>query len=133
MDEKRVLVKSWLNKARRDLDSARRLAEGPEAFLDVAIYHCQQTAEKALKGWLVFHDQRLEKTHDVRMLAILSSSIDPEFSTLFEAAERLTPYAVIYRYPGDLLFPELEEFRQAFQDAEIVLAFVQAHLPEMNT
>jgi len=132
MDEKSVLVKSWLNKAERDLDSARRLSEGPEALLDVAIYHCQQAAEKALKGWLVFHDRRLEKTHDVRMLATLSSSIDPEFSSVFEAAERLTPYAVIYRYPGELLFPEPEEFQQALRDAETVLTFVRAHLPEMS-
>ena len=64
MDAKRSLVRNWLKKARRDLLSARRLARGKDPYFDTAIYHCQQTAEKAVKGWLVYHDQSFEKTHD---------------------------------------------------------------------
>jgi len=51
-DAKRDLVHAWLIKALNDLRTARavgNLAEGP---LDTAIYHCQQAAEKALKGFL---------------------------------------------------------------------------------
>ncbi len=45
----------WFAKAKRDLDSATKLAEGPEPYLDTAIYHCQQAAEKAVKGFLIYH------------------------------------------------------------------------------
>jgi hypothetical protein len=57
MEPKEELVKSWLDKAQRDLDSAVRLTTGPEPFFDIAVYHCQQAAEKAIKGWLVQKDQ----------------------------------------------------------------------------
>jgi len=58
MDEaKRELVAGWLAKARHDLDSARKLAAGDEPIFDTAIYHCQQAAEKPLKGLLVHCDQ----------------------------------------------------------------------------
>ena len=55
MDEgKKSVVQSWLVKAQHDLASAHRLAEGEDPLLDTAIYHCQQAAEKAIKGFLVY-------------------------------------------------------------------------------
>ncbi len=69
MDEaKRQLVQSWLIKAQHDLATARKLAADPEPYLDTAIYHCQQAAEKAVKGFLVFHDEEFEKTHNLPLL-----------------------------------------------------------------
>jgi HEPN domain-containing protein len=68
MDPKEELVKNWLDKAHIDLESAKRLASGPDPIFDTAVYHCQQAAEKAIKGWLVQNDQRFEKIHDLRVL-----------------------------------------------------------------
>ncbi len=53
-NSKDELVKSWLTKANHDLGSARQLSHGPDPYFDTAIYHCQQAAEKALKGFLVY-------------------------------------------------------------------------------
>jgi HEPN domain-containing protein len=110
MEAKKELVRVWLGKAQRDLASAQRLANDPDPYLDTAIYHCQQAAEKAIKGWLVFHDQRFEKTHDLRLLVTMAVPIDPRFSNWFDAAERLTPYATAFRYPDELLSPDTVEF-----------------------
>lgn len=52
------LVHGWLVKAQHDLAAARKLATGPDPYLDTAVYHCQQAAEKAIKGLLVVHGQR---------------------------------------------------------------------------
>ncbi len=46
---KRELVAARLTKAQHDLASARKLAEPPDSLLDTALYHCQQSAEKAVK------------------------------------------------------------------------------------
>ncbi|BAZ30792.1 hypothetical protein NIES4074_32540 [Cylindrospermum sp. NIES-4074] len=46
---KRTLVQFWLKKSQRDLTAAQKLAQ---ELPDIAIYHCQQAAEKALKGFL---------------------------------------------------------------------------------
>jgi HEPN domain-containing protein len=56
MEAKHSLARSWILKARRDLLSAKRLASGVDPYFDTAIYHCQQCAEKVIKGWLVYHD-----------------------------------------------------------------------------
>src|SRR5712692_2174096 len=75
MDEaKRELVQTWLAKAQHDLAAARKLSAEPDPYLDTAIYHCQQAAEKAVKGFLVFHDQDFEKTHNIRFLVELVAS-----------------------------------------------------------
>jgi len=34
-------------------------------FLEDALFHCQQAVEKALKGFLTWHDRPFEKTHDL--------------------------------------------------------------------
>jgi len=58
MDEaKRELVQQWLQKALHDLIAARSLGQQKPTVMDVAIYHCQQAAEKAVKAFLVFRDQ----------------------------------------------------------------------------
>lgn len=81
MDAKQSLVRNWLNKARRDLLSAKRLARGS-----------------------------FEKTHDLRLRVTLASEIEPRFTEWFDIAELIAPYATAYRYPGEILEPTEEEF-----------------------
>ena len=127
---KRDSVKAWLIKAQHDLAAAHRLSEEPQSYLDTAIYHCQQAAEKAIKGFLVFHDQRFEKTYDLEMLLGLAMPLEPGFSNLMYAAVLLTPYVAAFRYPGDVLDPTKEQFDEALREAERVWEFVLSVLPE---
>ena len=113
----------------RDLLSAKRLAGGSEPYLDTAIYHCQQCAEKSVKGWLVYHDSTFEKTHDLRLLVTLASEIEPKFTEWFEIAELISPYATAYRYPGEILEPTKEEFQDALKAATQFYDFVCSRLP----
>ena len=130
MDEaKRQLVQSWLIKAQHDLAAARKLSAEPDPYLDTAIYHCKQAAEKAMKGFLVFHDQDFEKTHNIQLLITLATSFEVGFSSWLEVAERLTPYAGMFRYPGEVLEPNQAEFDQALQEAEGLYSFVLSSLP----
>jgi HEPN domain-containing protein len=111
MDEaKSEMVQAWLVKAHHDLLSARKLSDGPDPLLDTAIYHCQQSAEKAIKALLVLHDQPFEKTHDVGVLLRLAVTYESSLSAMTVAADQLSRYAVIYRYPSDEPEPEREEF-----------------------
>lgn len=128
-DAKDELVRSWLIKAHRDLLSARKLVESDTPLFDTAAYHCQQAAEKAVKGYLLYHDVRFEKSHDVELLVSQSAVLDRGFSVCVEAARLLTPLAVEYRYPGDYIEPEPEEFREAFDAAQAIFDFVVGKLP----
>ena len=126
------LVRSWLIKAYRDLLSAHELASADTPLLDTAAYHCQQAAEKAVKGYLLYHDVRFEKSHDIVLLISQAVDIDPSFSAFFDSARLLTPLAAEFRYPGDFIEPELEEFQEAYESAYALYSFVLARLPEIT-
>ena len=130
MDEAKCeLIRAWLVKARSDLGTARKLAAGPERFPDTAVYHCQQAAEKAIKAFLVFHDHRSPKSHDIRLLIQESTPFDPALTELEDAGDVLTPLATAYRYPGEILQPDWEEVEQALVRAAEIFEFILARLP----
>jgi HEPN domain-containing protein len=93
-------VREWLRKAKHDLGFARKLSQQPNPYLDTAIYHCQQLAEKAVKGFLAFHETPFQRTHDIDVPVSAAAKLEPGFGEWVIAAQMLTPYAAIYRYPG---------------------------------
>jgi len=129
-EEKRDEIRKWLIKSQHDLGSARRLMEGEEAYLDTAVYHCQQAVEKALKAFLTYHDIEFEKTHDLTELLEVGVAIEPAFEPWRWVAEELTPYAVQFRYPTDVLEPEQSEAEAALEHAQSFTEFISGLLPE---
>jgi HEPN domain-containing protein len=125
-------AKAWMVKAWRDLETARRAAIGEPPFYDVAVYHCQQAAEKAVKAFLVHHGKPYEKTHDIEVLVDLAGEIDSNFSTLADAADALTPYATRFRYPNATFAvePQPTEYDEALKYAQAIYDFVLHVLPE---
>ncbi len=132
-DAKRELVAEWLEKAQHDLRAAEALSQLAAPILDVALYHCQQAAEKALKGLLVAQDIRCGKTHELEL--IVSLALPGTFDSAPEivaAAAGLTEYASKHRYPFGLAEPTAAEFNQAFSHARDVCRFVARLLPEIR-
>jgi HEPN domain-containing protein len=119
------IVDLWLKKARNDLASAKKLSSGNNKILDTAIYHCQQAAEKAIKAYLISIGINFIKTHDIVYLVKLGIDQNPELTFLLDLAELLTPYAVEYRYPDDILEPDYEEFEEALSASAIFIEKIQ--------
>lgn len=113
------LTREWLTKALHDLQTARIVANAPDGPLDTVIYHCQQAAEKAVKGCLTANSNPFEKTHDIRRLIGQAAGVLPDFTRFTGAAEILAPYVSAFRYPGlmDDPMPSREEFDAALQHA----------------
>jgi HEPN domain-containing protein len=131
MDEGRTHeIRQWLLKAGHDLRSARRLFTDDPPLLDTAAYHCQQAAEKALKAFLVLHDIQFSKIHLLPPLVEQCIEVDPAFADLREPAEALTPFATVFRYPGDVLEPEPSDVMEGLAFAEKVVEFVLARMPD---
>jgi HEPN domain-containing protein len=124
-------AKAWMVKAWRDLETARRAATGEPPFYDIAVYHCQQAAEKAVKAFLAHHGKPYEQTHDIEVLVDLACEIDSTFSTLTDAGDALTPYATRFRYPNATFAvePQPAEYDEALQNARSVYEFVLNLLP----
>ena len=125
-------AKAWMVKAWRDLETARRAATGQPSFYDVAVYHCQQAAEKAVKAFLVHHGKPYEKTHDIEVLVDLAGEVDSNFSQLADAADALTPYATRFRYPNATFAvePQPTECDEALKYAQAIYDFVLNALPK---
>jgi HEPN domain-containing protein len=116
-------------KAKHDLYAAKKLGED-KGYIDVTIYHCQQAAEKALKGLLTLFDSDFSKTHDIRLLVQLAAKIKSEMQAFEESADLLTPYATEYRYPGEVMEPTNKEFSEALLKAEEIINFIITILPK---
>jgi HEPN domain-containing protein len=129
-DPTRQIVHDWLTRAQHDLAAARKLSTEPDPYLDAAIYHCQQAAEKAVKGFLTWRAEPLQRTHDVRRLVEVAEAHEPGFSVWRAAAARLNPYATEFRYPGGPLEPPRPEFDQALVDATAIYEFVLTLVPD---
>jgi len=130
-DAKRQLVQLWLCKASSDLRSVKILAAADDAPLDVAVYHCQQAAEKALKGYLSFKDRPIQRTHDVEDLVRQAMMVEPTFACVVADATTVKPYAVGFRYPSTVLplEPARTDFDEALAAAQRIYDFVLSLLP----
>ena len=131
MDEAKIQeIRQWLLKARHDLRSAERLLTCDPPLLDTAVYHCQQTAEKALKAYLTLQDAPFQKVHVLSVLIEQCMEFDRSFEDIRDAVDVLTPYAIAFRYPGDVLEPDPADAEEAFRLADLVLDFVAKRMPE---
>ena len=81
-----------------------------------------------MKAWLTNADIPFEKTHDLTVLLDLCSLKNPGLERWRDAVEELAPYAVAFRYPGDMLEPEQEDARNAFALAEGIVADITRSL-----
>ena len=68
---------------------------------DAVCFHCQQCAEKYLKGQLQEESIPIPKTHDLGKLLDLLLPVYPLWAGLRLALDTLSAYAVDFRYPGD--------------------------------
>lgn len=124
VDPKTEEISQWMRKAHHDLLTARQVLELDPPLTDIAAYHCQQAAEKALKAYLVQQDASFSKTHDLAELVATCAESDARFTSLSEPAAILTPYAVAFRYPTGQPDPTVAVARQATEMAQSVVEFI---------
>ncbi len=115
----------WLAQARKDLNAASLLIPGEPSR---SVFHSQQDAEKAAKGFLSFHDVAFRKTHDLVELGRQCVQLAPDLEALFKEATDLIDYAVVFRYLDAPREPDVHEARSAFEIAERVLTAVSTLL-----
>lgn len=121
MLSKREYARAWFDKAQNDLLSARAVMESEYGITDVPCFHAQQCVEKALKGFLVFHDVSFARTHDLMVLLAEVVKIDEPFLAFKEICEELCDFAVDVRYPGGLSVPPEDEAQSFLVEAERIL------------
>lgn len=125
-------VNDWLAKASSDLKSLKKLIKDDDDTLDSAAYFTQQTAEKALKSYLVFKKQSVPRAHDLEKLLEHCMKYDRLFDRLLEDALALSSYATYARYPDDRFCIDRQEAGQAIVRAAEILTFVKRTIEDLS-
>jgi len=128
--EKAAAVRGWLSKAADDLRGARIDLDANPPFIEDALFHCQQAAEKALKGFLTAHDTPFKKTHDLDELGRHCLEFDSKLADALQPAVPLTVFAWEFRYPGDSQVPSIKEARESLAIATALYIAVLQRLPQ---
>jgi HEPN domain-containing protein len=90
-----------VRKAEADHVVARRSSRGKTPLHDVVCFHCQQAAEKYLKGLLEELGLSVPKTHDLGGILRLILPHHPALGSFRRGLAFLTQFAVDTRYPGE--------------------------------
>ena len=125
-------ARQWFQKAANDLRGADLDLAADPPLIEDALFHCQQAAEKAMKGFLTAHERVFRKTHDLDELGRACESVNATLSPLLGPARGLTVFAWEFRYPGETTVPSVEEGRDALTTARAVYETLLACLPKLN-
>lgn len=95
------MVYSWFKLAKEDLHTAIVMYELNDIMTFRAVtFNCQQCVEKSVKGLLTYNKIKFDKTHDIKELSEPLLQIYPDLKAVLIESDRLTTYAVEFRYPG---------------------------------
>ncbi len=119
----------WMDYASRDLASARFLLDMKPRPLEIICFHCQQTAEKALKAYLALHRKDIPRSHDLVLLSQSCAKISDGFESIRPSCERLNDFSARTRYPSEYELSE-EDLEAALQVAGEIFDFVSADFAE---
>jgi len=99
-------ILSWFDFADSDLEASEHLLTLHRPRLEIICYHCQQAAEKYLKGYLLYKGVFPPKTHDLDTLCKKCFEFDPAFKEILDECVSLSDYGVQPRYPNEMLIEE---------------------------
>ena len=114
-------TRAWFVKAADDLRAAEALVTISPPLFDQAVFHCQQAAEKVLKGFLTWNGRAFRKTHNLEEIGEQCLSIDSALHEAVNQAVPLSEYAWKFRYPGDPYEPTPDEVVEALSTARRVV------------
>lgn len=90
----------WFVMAKKDLKSARILFEH-EADNEIICFHCQQTIEKYLKGYIIYSTGELKEGHSLLKLCKCATSIEKSFNDLLKDMAFVNTFYIETRYPAE--------------------------------
>ena len=127
-NDRKKLSGDWFGKAGDDYKSAKVvLDEG--GYYGTTCFLSQQIAEKYLKGFLVFYNERFHKIHDLVKLLNECKKVDASFKELEEECILLNEYYIETRYPLDAPVDySKEEAKFALKAVDKIINFVSNNI-----
>lgn len=85
--KKNEVVSEWMRKAAEDLKGSEILLASNPPLTDSSGFHAQQAVEKSFKAFLIFHDIKFGKIHDLEIIGKLIHGIDPSLDTVVKGRQ----------------------------------------------
>ncbi|MDR1998170.1 MAG: HEPN domain-containing protein, partial [Candidatus Margulisbacteria bacterium] len=92
----------WVAFADADLDTAQLLQKMRPMHHEIICYHCEQAAEKYLKGYLTAQKIFPPKTHELEKLCAMCAEKDKFFDDIAGICGFLTQFGTQPRYPHEM-------------------------------
>jgi HEPN domain-containing protein len=106
-------VIEWIQIAEDDLYSAQTLYGQIRKPYEIICYHCAQSTEKYLKGYLSYNDIIPEKTHNLLLLLELCIEKDKNFENV------RTECGLLNRFTNEIRYPHRIEIKKEDVDYSI--------------
>lgn len=118
--------KDWYMKAQTDLQSAKILFKHDGDYAIVA-FHCQQSIEKALKGFILKQTDEIKEGHSLVYLCKRAGILDEAFKKHLKECAFVNQFYIETRYPGDILLEiDEEEAKECIDIAQKILTQFEA-------
>lgn len=115
----------WLNAAYDDYRAAELLRQD-STLNNMTAFHCQQCAEKALKGYILARDNEPVDGHNLTWLCKRAAHIDPSFTQWLDESAALNKFYIETRYPTDIPTEISDEQTESIADMTRQLFFYVA-------
>ncbi|MCL2128365.1 MAG: HEPN domain-containing protein [Treponema sp.] len=129
MDKKSEL-QQWIKLANNDLELAIFSSKNmwPVPY-EIECFHCLQSIEKFLKGFLVLNDIVPPRIHDLEELEKLCENIASQFSVIYEKCSVLSGFSIQSRYPNEIRI-EKQDMDRALDYAKSIREFIYTQFPD---
>jgi len=120
----------WIYRANSALELSKQKLVTFPCYEDLC-FQIQQSAEKALKGLLIYHGIEPEFTHNIgRLIDELEKLIEvPEY---IKNAAKLTDYATFTRYPGEYDEITKDEYEASVKIAQECVDWIENTIKEIE-
>jgi len=121
----------WGLLAERDISVANYLAANMIPIpTEIIAFHCQQAAEKYLKGALVILGEEPPYTHDLPELCKLAEKHQPSFVSISSLCSIITHFSVQPRYDFGVSLSEAD-MRLVLQHTKTIRDFLKQEIPSL--
>lgn len=129
-DPSQALARRWFQKAENDLLNVRNNLQAERYASDTVCFHCQQAAEKYLKGFLAWNQTPFARTHDLlELLKQVERIAGVKVKILADHIFLLDPYSISFCHPQEYeAEPDEQQVQQAVGAAYAVRAWVRSRL-----
>jgi len=121
----------WRILAERDITVADHLANTMVPIpTEIIVFHCQQAAEKYLKGALVILGEEPPYIHDLAELCKIVEKHRPAFNSISSLCVAINYFSVQPRYDRGVELSE-EDMRLVLAHTKAIRDFLQKEIPEL--